>query len=831
MKTTNFRRLLALLLALILLGSAVVYADEGAAAPAEEPAEEPAVELQLPEEWTEEEALGEEPVVLFEGPDELAEPELLPEEDPRFAAFAEDPEALPVLNEATRSPIPETPADEPVPIGGTPDFSKMTDAQIVAYYQIPNNWARPALIFAVRMGLMSGRGDGTLSPTANTTRAEVATMLMRVLRTTRRADLSGFKDMSSSAWYYDAMARAVAAGLFNGAGNQMMPNDNITREQCFAVLARMFGVYSNDVNAVYRFPDGTDVATWAKPTMAAMINAGYVNGAKGKLNPKGKITRQELAQVLYNLLTGIGTTMPASYKGSYALAADSLASGTVVQGDLLLSNEVSSLTLQNVTVTGRLTIQGTGDLVLNLVNCSIGTLSICRPTTLNINGKVGTINVLAETTVNGSCTTLNAFDTALLNGSATNALLFNGTLLISTGSTIGTLTVDSGRCINYGAIGTLNVFMKNFNLPGSGTVTKANIYKPGFTSTNRIGTQDDSKIDPGLDGVKAVRTESGVPSATSPTITLYLKLTGFGSYPRDRYFDAEWRIDGTLLRTTKAVKMAEGVQLSLPVNFINYIRAKRESAKITVTLRYDGTQKAFGYTLNLGSSLVDTSVVRTQDVQARITFAVNIFSDFNPSTLKFSGNTGKIAQKGEQVTFLYCSQNTGSKIRLADGTTGWVAYSAVQAIPGNYYTTEHYSTAVKEAFVNQKGYSSKTGYLIWVSLWTQEVNVFTGSKGNWKLLRADPCSSGANACPTPVESVEILYKQAAWYYTEYYCHHVSVFDPTRGFHSWPIKNGTTSTVYDSAMGWPNSQSCIRMMDEAVTWIYDNVPVGTAVEIY
>ena len=131
MKTTNFRRLLALLLALILLGSAVVYADEGAAAPAEEPAEEPgeepAVELQLPEEWTEEEALGEEPVVLFEGPDELAEPELLPEEDPRFAAFAEDPEALPVLNEATRSPIPETPADEPVPIGGTPDFSKMTE--------------------------------------------------------------------------------------------------------------------------------------------------------------------------------------------------------------------------------------------------------------------------------------------------------------------------------------------------------------------------------------------------------------------------------------------------------------------------------------------------------------------------------------------------------------------------------------------------------------------------------------------------------------------------------------------------------------------------------
>ena len=163
---------------------------------------------------------------------------------------------------------------------------------------------------------------------------------------------------------------------------------------------------------------------------------------------------------------------------------------------------------------------------------------------------------------------------------------------------------------------------------------------------------------------------------------------------------------------------------------------------------------------------------------------------------------------------------------------GWVAHNSVSVISGTYYTTTHYSKEVKEAYVNKvRNWDSTTGYLIWVSLWTQEVCIFTGSKGNWKLLRSDPCSSGANQCPTPVESVSILYKTQAWYYSEYYCHHVSVFDSARGFHSWPIKNGTTSTVYDNAMGWPNSQSCIRMMDEAVTWIYDNIPLGTAVEIY
>lgn len=48
------------------------------------------------------------------------------------------------------------------------------------------------------------------------------------------------------------------------------------------------------------------------------------------------------------------------------------------------------------------------------------------------------------------------------------------------------------------------------------------------------------------------------------------------------------------------------------------------------------------------------------------------------------------------------------------------------------YTTKKYSTEVKTAFVNYKGYSSKTKYLIWISHYTQQVSIFEGSKGKWR---------------------------------------------------------------------------------------------------
>lgn len=785
MKQSTITRLLSLLLALLLLGSTAVCAQE---APAQEPELIPEVEENVDEGVT---------------PPEVEEPD------------------------AFRTPIALRDGDP-------------TDAELIEQYQIPDNWARPALIFAVRTGLMTGRGDGTLSPTEKTTRAEVATMLMRVLKLTKTANLSKFTDVRPTDWFYEAMSQAVAAGLFNGMDNNtLMPNSPITREQAFAVLARMFGVSSWEVDAVYSFSDGYKVGEWARPTMVGMIKAGYVHGSNNKLNPRGNITRQELAQVLYNLLTGLGTELPSeTYTGRFALAAKTIPAGTVVKGDLLLSTEAAKLELERVTVTGRLTIQGSGDLSLTLKDCSIGNLALCRPTNLLMSNTLDTVTVMAQSTLLGNCKQLNMYANTGMTWSADKAMLYGGTLTLPITGHIGKLTVEKGNVVNDGTIDTLENYAKGFKLTGSGSVGRLFSYKSFTSTSNKVGATYYTP-DPGINNVTATRTDSNKPTAGTPKIKVAIELKGFGEYPRTRYFTAEWRLSNKLVKTVYGRTMVDGKTLTAELDFWPYIAARQSSVDVSLTILYENQNKVFSFAVPLdgsGSSTdptdpgasTDISGVRTQNVKGKLAQTTSLYAVYDGSN--FSIVLTKDVASGTELTILE-SNNAGTKVQLKNGSIGWVARSAVIVVPGTYYTAEHYTKEVKEGYVNQKGFTSKTNYLVWVSLWTQEVCIFQGSKGNWKLVRSEPCSTGANENPTPVESVEIQYRAEKWTYSAYYCPYVSAFDSTRGFCSWPITNGTTATVYDSTLGKPNSNGNVILKTDVAKWIYDTLPLGTAVEIY
>jgi len=51
-----------------------------------------------------------------------------------------------------------------------------------------------------------------------------------------------------------------------------------------------------------------------------------------------------------------------------------------------------------------------------------------------------------------------------------------------------------------------------------------------------------------------------------------------------------------------------------------------------------------------------------------------------------------------------------------------------------------------------------------------------------------------------------------------------------GFHSRLYEPGTTN-VNDARIGFPVSHGCVRMYDEDVAWIYDNIAVNTTVVVY
>jgi hypothetical protein len=45
--------------------------------------------------------------------------------------------------------------------------------------------------------------------------------------------------------------------------------------------------------------------------------------------------------------------------------------------------------------------------------------------------------------------------------------------------------------------------------------------------------------------------------------------------------------------------------------------------------------------------------------------------------------------------------------------------------------------------------SSRTSFLVWVNIASQETNVFVGSKGTWKLIPSFPSSTGKKGYETP----------------------------------------------------------------------------------
>ena len=166
------------------------------------------------------------------------------------------------------------------------------------YSDMPTGWSNAAMTYAVNNGYIKG-SNGKLNPQGLATRAQVASIFARVLKLENKADLSSYTDVNASQWYYDDLAKAVDAGLFKGSDNKLRPNDNITREEVMAIIARAYDLSGENGN-LSAFIDGSTVSSWAVNAVSALVENGIVNGSNGKLNPKTNITREEFAQLLYN---------------------------------------------------------------------------------------------------------------------------------------------------------------------------------------------------------------------------------------------------------------------------------------------------------------------------------------------------------------------------------------------------------------------------------------------------------------------------------------------------------------------------------------------------
>ena len=240
-------------------------------------------------------------------------------------------------------------------------------------------WYAEAVSAAVDNGLLYGKSATIIDPNGDMTRAEMAAIINRSFGCYKAADISQYKDVAKSKWYYKDVAMAVQMGTYNGrSASSMAPDAPISRQEAMTVVARAleldYDLYSK--TDLSTFSDRSEISNWALPYVRAMVGADYIHGRGKVLAPLDNITRAEFAQIFHNI---IGTyivskgTYDKDIKGSVLIRTDDVElKNLTVDGDLIIGCGAADgkITLDNVTVKGRLLVWGGGT---KAVYCNAGT--------------------------------------------------------------------------------------------------------------------------------------------------------------------------------------------------------------------------------------------------------------------------------------------------------------------------------------------------------------------------------------------------------------------------------------------------------------------------
>ena len=158
--------------------------------------------------------------------------------------------------------------------------------------------------------IINGMGDGTFAPNSNMTRAQFATITVKALGLTAKAN-NNFTDVKAADWFAPYVGTANTYGIVNGMGDGTFnPGGTITRQEAATMVARaakLCGMNTDYTAAAARdilsqFGDYTKCADWARAPLAFCYDNGILDSSALNIQPTVAIKRCEIAQMLYNML-------------------------------------------------------------------------------------------------------------------------------------------------------------------------------------------------------------------------------------------------------------------------------------------------------------------------------------------------------------------------------------------------------------------------------------------------------------------------------------------------------------------------------------------------
>ena len=172
-----------------------------------------------------------------------------------------------------------------------------------------SDWFYSDVMFVYENGLFSGTDSRSFSPNASMTRAMLVTVLYRLEGEPAGTGSSSFSDVRSGSYYEKAVAWAAANGIVTGTGStSFSPDAKVTREQLAAILYRYAQYKKLDTDAGAKldsFFDAGNVSGYASEALSWAVSEGLINGASGRLMPKGDATRAQVAAILHRFVENV----------------------------------------------------------------------------------------------------------------------------------------------------------------------------------------------------------------------------------------------------------------------------------------------------------------------------------------------------------------------------------------------------------------------------------------------------------------------------------------------------------------------------------------------
>ena len=178
-------------------------------------------------------------------------------------------------------------------------FTEIEEQPAVSFVDVSTSaYYYDAVAWAVENGVTSGTSATTFSPDAACTRAQAVTFLWRAAGSPApKSSVNPFADVSASAYYYDAVLWAVEQGITAGtSATTFSPDATCTRGQIVTFLYRADGTATTSNNP---FTDVADNAYYAGAVKWAVAEGVTAGTSATTFSPDASCTRAQIVTFLY----------------------------------------------------------------------------------------------------------------------------------------------------------------------------------------------------------------------------------------------------------------------------------------------------------------------------------------------------------------------------------------------------------------------------------------------------------------------------------------------------------------------------------------------------